>query len=104
MCGRLGHRTDVCPTPEIQVCKGFATKKPPEDHRCDPKCALCGKDHPTGDKKCRKRYQVPYLLKKLKWERKRTQQRQTDGYSRQNQGQHNVEKNSTGILRLERDR
>ncbi|KAH9372568.1 hypothetical protein HPB48_020858 [Haemaphysalis longicornis] len=63
-CGRLGHRTDVCPTPEIKVCKCCATNNPPEHHRCDPTCAQCGRDHPTGDKKCRQRCQVPYLLKK----------------------------------------
>ncbi|KAH9379591.1 hypothetical protein HPB48_023142 [Haemaphysalis longicornis] len=103
-CRRFWHRTDVCPTPEIKVCKGCATNNPPENHRCDPKCALCGREHPTADKKCRQRYQVPHLLKKRQWERKIAQQRQTDGNSRQNQGQRNVQENSTGILRLERDR
>ncbi|KAH9366935.1 hypothetical protein HPB48_021286 [Haemaphysalis longicornis] len=51
-CGRLGHRADVCPAPENNICTGCGTKNPPSDHTCVPKCALCGGDHQTGDKKC----------------------------------------------------
>ncbi|XP_077544519.1 uncharacterized protein LOC144156311 [Haemaphysalis longicornis] len=73
-CGRLGHRSDVCPAPDNKVCKICGTEAPADQHDCEPKCALCGRDHPTGDKKCRQRFQTPYLLKKRKWE-KRLQQR-----------------------------
>lgn len=50
-CGRLGHRSDVCPTPDNKVCKNCGSNNPSENHQCEPKCALCGRDHPTGDKK-----------------------------------------------------
>ncbi|KAL1467856.1 hypothetical protein MTO96_025942 [Rhipicephalus appendiculatus] len=49
-CGRLGHRSDVCPNPESKRCRGCGCDDPPEDHQCEPRCRLCGKDHPTGDK------------------------------------------------------
>ncbi|XP_042147436.1 uncharacterized protein LOC121836568 [Ixodes scapularis] len=71
--GRLGHRTDVCPAPEKKICKICGTKVPSENHHCEPKCALCGRDHPTGDKKCRPLFQTPYLLKKRKWEKQQIQ-------------------------------
>ncbi|KAM7299739.1 hypothetical protein ISCGN_020305 [Ixodes scapularis] len=72
-CGRLGHRTDVCPAPDKKICKICGTEVPSESHQCEPKCALCGRDHPTGDKKCRLRFQTPYLLKKRKWEKQQIQ-------------------------------
>ncbi|KAG0416217.1 hypothetical protein HPB47_006604 [Ixodes persulcatus] len=68
-CGRHGHRTDVCPPPDKNICKICGTEALPENHQCKPKCALCGQDHPTGDKKCRLRFQTPYFFKKRKWEK-----------------------------------
>ncbi|KAG0440934.1 hypothetical protein HPB47_016107 [Ixodes persulcatus] len=50
-CGKVGHRTDVCPKPKTTYCKVCGMQQPPERHACEPKCALCGKGHPTGDKK-----------------------------------------------------
>ncbi|KAL1446044.1 hypothetical protein MTO96_028931 [Rhipicephalus appendiculatus] len=41
-CGRLGHRADVCPTPENTICRGCGSESPTEDHVCAPECALCG--------------------------------------------------------------
>ncbi|KAH7974963.1 hypothetical protein HPB49_022059 [Dermacentor silvarum] len=35
-----------------------------------PKCLLCGRDHPTGERKCKVRFKTPYLVKKRQWERK----------------------------------
>ncbi|KAG0422622.1 hypothetical protein HPB47_001561 [Ixodes persulcatus] len=80
-CGRLGHRTDVCPAPDKKSCKICGTEAPPEIHQCEPKCAFCGRDHPTGDKECRLRFQTPCLLKKRKWEK---QQRQNNRRRPQN--------------------
>ncbi|KAM7284711.1 uncharacterized protein ISCGN_001805 [Ixodes scapularis] len=54
-CGRLGHRADVCPTPENVVCRGCGVNSPNDQHVCSPKCALCGGPHPTADKSCRSR-------------------------------------------------
>ncbi|KAH7947354.1 hypothetical protein HPB52_010484 [Rhipicephalus sanguineus] len=45
-CGGLGHRSDVCPQPQVK------------------------RDHPTGDRKCKARFKTPYLVKKRQWERK----------------------------------
>ncbi|KAG0423032.1 hypothetical protein HPB47_001180 [Ixodes persulcatus] len=63
-CGKVGHRTDVCPKPDTTYCKVRGMQKPPENHACEPKCALCSKGHPTSDKKCHQRFQTPHLLRR----------------------------------------
>lgn len=68
-CGQLGHRADVCPNPEKTICRGCGTSEPAEDHQCTPKCSLCGGPHPTADKACQKRFQVPYIVKQRRRER-----------------------------------
>ncbi|KAM7303485.1 uncharacterized protein ISCGN_013441 [Ixodes scapularis] len=73
-CGRIGHRADVCPTPDKQQCIECGAQNPTDNHNCNPSCALCGKDHPTGDKRCRKRFQTPFLIKQRQWEKRRQQQ------------------------------
>ncbi|KAG0434516.1 hypothetical protein HPB47_019046 [Ixodes persulcatus] len=47
-CGKVGHRVDVCPTPETKVCIGCG-EKTDRDHQCTPKCKLCGGPHVSGD-------------------------------------------------------
>lgn len=69
-CGRVGHRMDVCPNPNDRVCRGCGAKNPPEVHTCEPKCNLCGGEHPTGEKTCRARYKIPYVVRRRQWERK----------------------------------
>lgn len=54
-CQRVGHRTDVCPQPELCVCRICGTEDPADGHECNPKCASCGEAHLTGDRSCRKR-------------------------------------------------
>ncbi|KAH7945907.1 hypothetical protein HPB49_017052 [Dermacentor silvarum] len=62
-CGRVGHRQDVCPTPSEKVCEHCGIKPTGPDHVCvTPKCALCGQAHITGDRTCRNRYQIPYVV------------------------------------------
>lgn len=96
-CGRLGHRVDVCPAPGKKICKLCGEETPGEDHPCTPKCALCGKDHATGDKKCPLRYQTPYVLKKRKWDKQRRSQQQ----DRQQQQHGNTDGgNSSSILKF----
>ncbi|KAL1421950.1 hypothetical protein MTO96_003942 [Rhipicephalus appendiculatus] len=73
-CGRLGHRSDVCPNPESKRCRGCGCDDPPEDHQCEPRCRLCGKDHPTGDRKCHAKYRTPYIMKKRQWERRQREE------------------------------
>ncbi|KAH7976893.1 hypothetical protein HPB52_021449 [Rhipicephalus sanguineus] len=50
----LGHRADVCPSPEESMCRGCGTPKPEESHQCSPKCGLCGGPHLTADKDCKR--------------------------------------------------
>ncbi|KAH7939581.1 hypothetical protein HPB52_014197 [Rhipicephalus sanguineus] len=57
-CGRLGHRADVCLTPENTICRGCGTESPTEDHVCTPECALCGDPHSTADRRRRERQRV----------------------------------------------
>lgn len=70
-CGRLGHRADVCPNPDDKICRGCGVSKPTQEHQCEAKCQLCGKDHITGDKRCKARYKIPYLVRQRRWERRR---------------------------------
>ncbi|KAH7956553.1 hypothetical protein HPB52_010627 [Rhipicephalus sanguineus] len=62
-CGRLGHRADVCPSPEDGICRGCGTTNPDDQHNCSPKCALCGGNHITVGKDCKRRFQVPYVVR-----------------------------------------
>ncbi|KAG0428484.1 hypothetical protein HPB47_024538 [Ixodes persulcatus] len=86
----LGHRMDVCPAPEDKICRSCGTKNPRDGHKCDPKCALCCGDHPTGDKNCKNRFQTPYLLRKRQRDRERL-----NGAS-QYGGHRNVESTAAG--------
>ncbi|KAH7943187.1 hypothetical protein HPB52_006232 [Rhipicephalus sanguineus] len=52
------------------MCRGCGYSNPPQEHLCDPKCQLCGKGHLTGDRKCKAKYKIPYLVKRRQWERR----------------------------------
>ncbi|XP_029845315.3 uncharacterized protein LOC115328243 [Ixodes scapularis] len=71
-CGKVGHRRDVCPNPNTRVCFGCGIANPSEAHEreCKPKCRLCGVQHATGERECRNKYKIPYVVKKRQWERK----------------------------------
>ncbi|XP_065293053.1 uncharacterized protein [Dermacentor albipictus] len=80
-CGKVGHRRDVCPNPNTRVCFGCGIVNPSEDHKheCKPKWKLCGGQHPTGERECKNKYKMPYVVKKRQWERKmETVQQQPD--------------------------
>ncbi|EEC06276.1 hypothetical protein IscW_ISCW003520 [Ixodes scapularis] len=62
------HRADVCPSHD-KICRGCGCSNPLPEHRCKPKCLLCGKGHVTGDRKCKAKYKMPYLVKRRQWER-----------------------------------
>lgn len=66
-CNRLGHRSDVCWRPNDKLCAGCGTPDPSEDHHCQPRCQLCGKDHPTADKLCKAKFKTPYIVKQRQW-------------------------------------
>ncbi|KAH7936338.1 hypothetical protein HPB52_021544 [Rhipicephalus sanguineus] len=77
-CGRLGHRADVCPSPGDVICRGCGASNPDSQHQCTPKCRLCGGQHLTADKDCRQRFQIPYVVRRRRWEKSRaTDQDQT---------------------------
>ncbi|KAH7974192.1 hypothetical protein HPB49_011827 [Dermacentor silvarum] len=69
ICANVGHRADVCPTPEKKICRGCGVENPTDSHECKAKCKLCGKGHPTGDRTCTQRYQTPFLVRQRRRER-----------------------------------
>lgn len=72
-CGNIGHRADVCPNPSATWCRNCGLKTPPEGHQCTPHCTLCGGPHPTADKDCKRKFQVPYIVRQRR--RRRRNQR-----------------------------
>ncbi|KAG0439834.1 hypothetical protein HPB47_016513, partial [Ixodes persulcatus] len=71
-CGKLGHRLDVCLNPGNKSCFGCGMANPEEGYelKCQPKCKLCGGPHPTGERGCKNKYKMPYIVKRRQWERK----------------------------------
>ncbi|KAL1424279.1 hypothetical protein MTO96_020330 [Rhipicephalus appendiculatus] len=55
ICLKLGHRSDVCPTPELRVCRQCGLCNPETGHTCVPKCVLCSEAHLTGARECKDR-------------------------------------------------
>ncbi|KAG0410097.1 hypothetical protein HPB47_012781 [Ixodes persulcatus] len=68
-CGSVGHRGDVCSDPTDRLCNACYALNPAPTHDCLPFCGICGKSHPTGDKKCKLLYKTPHILVKRKWDR-----------------------------------
>ncbi|KAH9373019.1 hypothetical protein HPB48_003397 [Haemaphysalis longicornis] len=57
-CGGVGQRKDVCPQPENKTCETGGASNPGSADGCTQQCAICGKHHITGDKRCRQRYKT----------------------------------------------
>ncbi|KAH8026399.1 hypothetical protein HPB51_020383 [Rhipicephalus microplus] len=55
ICLQTEHRTDVCPTLNVNVCLKCAAREPMQGHDCIPKCVICDGEHPTGDSLCKKK-------------------------------------------------
>ncbi|KAH8020394.1 hypothetical protein HPB51_001027 [Rhipicephalus microplus] len=53
-CGKIGHRADVCSTPETKICFACGAPNRTADHaaRCKPRCKLCNGAHATGTEGC----------------------------------------------------
>ncbi|KAH8022771.1 hypothetical protein HPB51_005069 [Rhipicephalus microplus] len=64
-CGKIGHRKDVCPTPNARVCFACGRNNPGEDHAeyCKPRCKFCGGSHVTGAGKCKNKFKTPLQIK-----------------------------------------
>lgn len=77
VCGRLGHRADVCPSPSEAICRGCGASSPDEEHQCTPKCKLCGERHLTAGKECKQRFQIPYVVRRRRRERARAERSRT---------------------------
>lgn len=71
-CGKVGHRSDVCPFPDTRVCIACGAANPNADHdrHCTPKCKLCGGRHVTGARECTNKFKMPYVVKRRQWSRK----------------------------------
>ncbi|KAL1471089.1 hypothetical protein MTO96_040106 [Rhipicephalus appendiculatus] len=71
-CGKIGHRADVCPTPETKICFACGAPNPEADHvaRCKPRCKLCNGAHATGAEGCANKYKVPFVVTQRRWERR----------------------------------
>ncbi|XP_077508530.1 uncharacterized protein LOC144119891 [Amblyomma americanum] len=71
-CGKVGHRSDVCPFPDTRVCLACGEANPNADHErhCKPKCKLCGGQHGTGARECTNKFKVSYVVKRRQWNRK----------------------------------
>ncbi|XP_075741743.1 uncharacterized protein LOC142792335 [Rhipicephalus microplus] len=71
-CGKIGHRADVCPTPETKICFACGAPNPTADHaaRCKPRCKLCNGAHATGMEGCTNKYKVPFVVTQRRWERR----------------------------------
>lgn len=41
--------------PDANVCSTCGTREPAQGHECTPKCAICGDDHITSGKLCKKK-------------------------------------------------
>lgn len=65
-CGKIGHRQDVCPQPNVRVCFACGKSNPDENHEseCKPHCKLCGGPHPTGTAGCINKFKTPYMVKR----------------------------------------
>ncbi|KAG0423587.1 hypothetical protein HPB47_000646 [Ixodes persulcatus] len=59
----------VCPNPTDCRCNACYALNPAPTHDCLPSCGICGKSHPTGDKKCKLLYKSPHILVMRKWDR-----------------------------------
>ncbi|KAH8009793.1 hypothetical protein HPB51_019352 [Rhipicephalus microplus] len=60
-CGRLSHRPDVCPRPDITP--QWARDNPLNGHECTPQCRICGEAHPMANRMCKAKYKVPHIVK-----------------------------------------
>ncbi|KAH7961000.1 hypothetical protein HPB52_000292 [Rhipicephalus sanguineus] len=67
--GPILVKADVCPTPEETVCRGCGAINVTKEHRCQPRCELCGGPHPTADRMCSQRYTIPYVVRRRRSER-----------------------------------
>ncbi|KAH7963944.1 hypothetical protein HPB52_023975 [Rhipicephalus sanguineus] len=54
-CHAKGHQTDVCPQPDLSLCRTSGHRYPADGHPHEPKRASCGSAHIIGDRSCQQR-------------------------------------------------
>ncbi|KAH6936407.1 hypothetical protein HPB50_016589 [Hyalomma asiaticum] len=59
--GTVGHRTDICPSPDNDKCGLCGLTVPTTDgvkapHECIPSCAVCGQAHATNSRDCKGKF------------------------------------------------
>ncbi|XP_070384871.1 uncharacterized protein [Dermacentor albipictus] len=69
ICRKVGHWDDVCPTPNEKCCIQCGKQNPPTDHDCELVCAICNGNHLSGSKQCKKRFQIPYIIRQRQWQK-----------------------------------
>ncbi|KAH9369082.1 hypothetical protein HPB48_016725 [Haemaphysalis longicornis] len=63
-CDTVGHRVDICPRPKPGRCdqcgsEVATTPEGPVEHKCTPRCLICGGEHLTGTSGCNGKYRKP---------------------------------------------
>ncbi|KAH7967182.1 hypothetical protein HPB49_023354 [Dermacentor silvarum] len=53
VCQRMGHQSDVCPTPKFKIYLACGTHDLMDDYKCSLKCAVSGEAHAMGSRECK---------------------------------------------------
>ncbi|KAG0444620.1 hypothetical protein HPB47_013587 [Ixodes persulcatus] len=98
-----GARVDVCPKPAEKRCHACNTVSPEENYECIPSSGICGRRHPTGNKKCRKLFKTPHVLVRRRWEQTQLRKEEEPMFKaedsrRSGHPDRNVENPTTGII------
>nr|XP_054924331.1 uncharacterized protein LOC126527440 [Dermacentor andersoni] len=104
LCLSMGHRADVCPTPDKPRCPACGISNPPKEHECTPKCIHCNGAHPATDPRCPSR-QLPQhnksrVLPEKKKKKKHKDERPPPGSAQGQPGtttQQSAQKNMTQV-------
>ncbi|KAH7934968.1 hypothetical protein HPB52_002512 [Rhipicephalus sanguineus] len=66
-CDDIGHRQDIFPHPKANFCYKSGSEGYTEAHDCQPKFKICGEDHETAAKECKKKLRSsppPYQVRR----------------------------------------
>ncbi|KAH8042242.1 hypothetical protein HPB51_021326 [Rhipicephalus microplus] len=66
ICFQTGHHTDVCPTPNFNVCLKCGAREPIQDRTASPSVSSVTGEQPTGDSLCKKKLMNVAPPKKLR--------------------------------------
>ncbi|KAH7978793.1 hypothetical protein HPB49_006769 [Dermacentor silvarum] len=92
-CRRAGHRADVCPRENTNLCSRCGTQHPAkETPDCSPKCILCNEDHFMGTRSCKAHFERPNYrgTKPTESQWQRGQQQDSGGHRSRSRGRSNA--------------